>query len=175
MPSARQGRLPRTQPPPPPSASAWRRDPGKRGGCLATAIPDIVVSLCGEHCPSLFWRPPILHTSKTILVVDDDASARKLVVRLLADAGFAVIDVPSPQRALDIAESGEREVALLLSDVRMPKMDGVELARRFTALRPGVGILLMSGFHDHGTVVHRLLQKPFTGDELVSAVESLLG
>lgn len=120
-------------------------------------------------------RPPILqHHDKSILVVDDDASARKLVVRLLAEAGYAVIDAPSAQRALDIAEAEGAAVRLLLTDVRMPKMDGIELARRFTSIRPDAGVLLMSGFHDHGPVAHPLLAKPFTGDELVTAVSSLL-
>ena len=118
---------------------------------------------------------PVSLTQQTILVVDDDASARRLVARLLGDAGYPVIEAPTPHGALEIARERADAIGLLLTDVRMPRMTGLELARRFCVYSPSAGVLLMSGYHDHGDPPHPLLAKPFTPAELLAAVSSSIG
>ena len=120
-------------------------------------------------------RHPIQAERQTILVVDDDASARRLVSRLLEEEGYDVLDAIGPAHALDVAMSHAQRIGLLLTDIRMPVMSGLDLAARFERLVPAAGVLLMSGYHDHGDVRHPLLEKPFTPDELFAAVQRTLG
>ena len=119
-------------------------------------------------------RHPVPNSDHTILVVDDDDSARRLVARLLEEAGYAVLEAPHPHRALELAREHAATIRLLLTDVRMPKMGGVELARRFATLAPAARVLLMSGYFGSGELEHPLLAKPFTPRELLRAVGDLL-
>lgn len=112
--------------------------------------------------------------SDTILVVDDDVSARRLVVRVLEEAGYAVLEADSPSHALALAGDGTHRIALLLTDVRMPHMDGVELAQRFHRLVPQARVLLMSGYHDLRDIAHPLIAKPFIPAELLDLVGATL-
>jgi len=113
-------------------------------------------------------------SSLKILFVDDDALARKVVARQLAALGHEVIPVASGQEALDqLSENTE----LLISDVRMPGMEGPELARRVREQRPDIPILFITGFADHrllrameGLNCH-MLPKPFDRKQLSAAVD----
>lgn len=96
------------------------------------------------------------------------------MVRFLTDAGYAVLEAHGPHRALELVREHAHAIRLLVSDVRMPRMSGVELAGHVSLLAPGAGILLMSGYHDHEEIAHPFLAKPFTPDELLSAVAQVL-
>ncbi len=96
------------------------------------------------------------------------------MARLLAEAGYAVLDAPGPLRALELAREHSGRIRLLVSDIRMPRMTGVELAAQFHQVVPTAGIVLMSGFHDHRELQHPFLAKPFTSDELLDAVVGAL-
>ncbi|MEM1025979.1 MAG: response regulator [Myxococcota bacterium] len=112
--------------------------------------------------------------SLNILFVDDDALARKVVARQLAALGHEVTPLASGAEALDaLAE----ETQLLISDVRMPGMEGPELARRVREKRPDIPILFITGFADHrllrameGLNCH-MLPKPFDRKQLSAAVD----
>ena len=119
-------------------------------------------------------RHPVPTSEQTILVVDDDDSARRLVARLLEEAGYAVLEAPHPHRALELVREHAASIRLLVTDVRMPKMGGIELARRFGALAPGAPVLLMSGYLGCAKPEHPWLAKPFTPLELLGAVAALL-
>ncbi len=82
----------------------------------------------------------------TVLVVDDEAALRGAAARLLARRGYTVLEAGDGVEALGVAERHAGPVHLLLSDVRMPGMDGRELARRFRAARPEARVLLMTGY-----------------------------
>jgi two-component system cell cycle sensor histidine kinase/response regulator CckA len=85
-----------------------------------------------------------------------------------------VLEAAGPQSALDLTAEHAAGIDLLLTDIRMPKMSGIELAERFCTLLPAVPVLLISGYHDHGELPHPLLPKPFTPSELVDAVQVVL-
>jgi PAS domain S-box-containing protein len=118
--------------------------------------------------------------SETILVVEDNAGLRRIVVRQLGEAGYRVLEAPDAEAALTIIESPE-PIHLLLTDVVMPgAMDGRDLARVATARRPSLRTLLTSGFPDArwgGSAPrtgNRLLSKPYRKEELRRTVREVL-
>src|SRR4051812_30223001 len=114
--------------------------------------------------------------SGTILVVDDDAAVLLTTARLLQRAGFETLEVGSPAEALELIR--DEHVDVLLSDVVMPEMTGLELAAAVRERHPGIEVVLMSGFTPAALVRHNLtgdgapaiLQKPIARDELIAAV-----
>jgi PAS domain S-box-containing protein len=118
--------------------------------------------------------------SETILVVEDNAGLRRIVVRQLGEAGYRVLEAPDADAALTIIESPE-PIHLLLTDVVMPgAMDGRDLARVAMARRPSLRTLLTSGFPDGrwgGSTPrtgNRLLSKPYRKEELRRTVREVL-
>jgi two-component system cell cycle sensor histidine kinase/response regulator CckA len=115
---------------------------------------------------------------ETILVVEDDDALRRLVLRILGDACYDVIEADHPQTA--IAAAAATHVDLLLSDVQMPDMWGPRLAARLREDRPGLPVLLMSGVPgdlpsvDASGAPVEMLAKPFAAGTLLSRVASLL-
>jgi signal transduction histidine kinase/CheY-like chemotaxis protein len=116
----------------------------------------------------------------TILVVDDDRTIVRLCERLLARASFEVLSAMDPLDALRILE--RHPVHLLLSDIRMPIMDGFELVSRAKEIQPDLPVLVMTGYGSIENAIqalHRgvdgLILKPFENtSELVRAVQRVL-
>jgi CheY-like chemotaxis protein len=105
-----------------------------------------------------------------VLVVDDDPDVRETIVSMLEPAGFTVVDAASGRQALDVLER-DPTIDILFTDVMMPGISGITLAKRALELRPALRVVLTSAyFRDEG---ERLpcLRKPFQGDELVRALE----
>jgi hypothetical protein len=111
---------------------------------------------------------------KTILVVDDEAEVRNLVREVLTLSGYDVIDTGDPFEARRIAES--RPIHLLLTDVVMPIMNGLELATRVEAVSPTTKVLLMSGYVTAAVkgAGRPLLAKPFRTGDLLDMIRQLL-
>jgi CheY-like chemotaxis protein len=112
-----------------------------------------------------------------ILVVDDEPSLLQFVVMILTQNGHTIISATNGIEALMVYSSYRSEVHLVLTDVLMPGMNGIELAERLRALHPAVKIVLMSGFVPDDIKVPKDLQlitKPFLPDQLVAAVEQTL-
>lgn len=116
-----------------------------------------------------------------VLVVDDDPVVRRAVARFVASAGYQVIESSSPEQGLAAAE--RYPIDLMITDLVMPNMTGVELARRITDIRPGVRVIYMSGFAPDELVAERgrsagpdpiFLQKPFAVDALMPSVFAML-
>jgi len=119
---------------------------------------------------------------ETVLVVEDDEMMRKVVVRALTRSGYRVIEADSPEVALAALETHDGTIHLLLTDVVMPGMSGVELGCRLTSLVPGAKVLYMSGYSDSGVVIHDrpnsglgFIQKPFNSRVLLEKVREILG
>jgi len=115
--------------------------------------------------------------SETILVAEDDEVLRTLLQIALASCGYTVLASASGPAALALAERHAEPIALLVSDVTMPGMEGPELARRLLAIRPGLRVLLLSGYSRDPAVLDagvEFLQKPFRPSALVAEVRRIL-
>jgi PAS domain S-box-containing protein len=117
--------------------------------------------------------------SETILLVEDETSVRDLAQRMLEESGYRVLAAASGSEALLLCATNHEHLDLIVTDVVMPNMRGVEVARRVGDLRPGVRVLFMSGYTDNAIDpgISRsvsFLQKPFTLGELLGAVREAL-
>lgn len=117
----------------------------------------------------------------TVLVVEDEPALREVTRRVLERAGYLVVVAPSGAQAVELVESGDVELDLLLTDVVMPGLSGPEVATRVAAVRPEAAVLFMSGYT--GSALEAagppgkeapLLAKPFTEDQLLVAVHGAL-
>jgi DNA-binding NtrC family response regulator len=111
-----------------------------------------------------------------ILLAEDDASVRTLAERLLKADGFTVLTAGDDKAALEASRKYPGTIDLLLSDVEMPRMGGLDLCRKIVRERPGIKVLLMSS--DPRTAFKNalpFLQKPFSHTTLRVSVEALLG
>jgi two-component system, cell cycle sensor histidine kinase and response regulator CckA len=112
--------------------------------------------------------------AKTILVVDDEPEVRALVREVLTLHGYAVLDTGDPFEARRIAET--QPVHLLLTDVVMPIMNGLDLASKVEAVSPTTKVLLMSGYSTAAVKSsgRPLVSKPFRTADLANAVRQML-
>lgn len=119
--------------------------------------------------------------SLTILVVEDELGIRELVREVLQNAGYEVLTAANGEKALQAVEEHGGPIGLVLTDLIMPGLDGLELARRLGSRQPGIKVVLMSGYGedrideagglDAGVAV---LEKPFTTPVLLAKVRELL-
>jgi two-component system cell cycle sensor histidine kinase/response regulator CckA len=114
---------------------------------------------------------------RTILLVDDDPDVRDLIEMVLDGAGHSVHAVGNAEEAMR-ALSGDPAIELLLTDVVMPGMSGVELARRALALRPHLRVLFITGYTRNIAPEElaraAVLDKPFVPDRLLHAIDRVL-
>lgn len=115
-----------------------------------------------------------------ILVADDEDSVRSFVARALELDGHEVQVAPDGGAAMEIAL--QQEFDLLLTDIRMPVMDGIALALNITAKRPNLKVLLMTGYatekqraHNLDRLIAGIISKPFTIDQISALVKRTLG
>ena len=119
--------------------------------------------------------------SETILLAEDQEMVRRVTRAFLEAQGYAVVEAEDGRSALAVLESGASQFDLLIADVIMPQMGGVELAARARDREPGLRVLLMSGYAEPA-LAHRgeyapgtaLLKKPFTARELLGKVSLAL-
>jgi DNA-binding NtrC family response regulator len=114
-------------------------------------------------------------TPGEILVVDDDARMRELIAKVLAREGYAVRSLPRVWEVLQALEDGP--VDLVISDIRMPEMDGLTLLQEVKRVAPETSVLLMTAFGSIDTAVQAIkagaydyLTKPFKMDEVIVVV-----
>jgi CheY-like chemotaxis protein len=118
---------------------------------------------------------------RRVLVAEDDAVVRTMLQRLLQEAGFEVRTARHGNEALGIALRGSDVFDLVVTDVRMPVMDGWELGRRLRERWPNLPLLYISGYDAELSAATRrtgprqaLLRKPFELDDLIREVGRLL-
>jgi two-component system cell cycle sensor histidine kinase/response regulator CckA len=117
-----------------------------------------------------------------ILLVEDEDGVRKFVHTMLEKQGYTVLEAADSEDALSLVAHSPDRIDLLLTDVIMPRMNGPELAERITRLRPGLGVLFMSGYTDRTIRLQEgfgdesnFIQKPFTPNSLAQRLRELLG
>jgi CheY-like chemotaxis protein len=114
----------------------------------------------------------------TVLVVDDEEVLRSLLARILLDAGLTVAEAPNGRVALDLADALGESLGLVVTDIQMPIMTGLEFVREFHPRYPHIPVLYMTGrmgtapSDDYGD---QLLQKPFTLQTFLARVTGMLG
>jgi len=124
---------------------------------------------------------PAAHGRETVLVVEDESGVRRVVRLALEKQGYKLLVAGSGREAVALAEQHPDTIDLLLTDLVMPEMSGSELAGILRARRPGLAVLLMSGYVEddfvrHGVVSEEVafLHKPFTLAELAAKVRATL-
>ena len=118
---------------------------------------------------------------ETVLVVEDEEAVRRMAARILASAGYTVLEAASGDAALTLCERHRNGIDLLVTDVVMPRMSGKELAERLGRHEPELKVLYMSGYTDDAIVHHGVLEpgtafigKPFGAAEFIRKVREVL-
>jgi two-component system, cell cycle sensor histidine kinase and response regulator CckA len=118
---------------------------------------------------------------ETILVVEDDPRVRSLVRKVLTLRGYRILEAENGHRALELADSHLGSVDLLLTDLVMPGMGGIDLVHHLTEARPGLRCVVTSGYTEDAVMQTQVLPpgatflpKPFTPDELAGTVRQIL-
>jgi two-component system cell cycle sensor histidine kinase/response regulator CckA len=124
---------------------------------------------------------PDVRSSPSILVVDDQATVRRMAHRLLSEWGFRVFEAESGEEAMEVLETAKSGVQLVIVDVVMPFADGVQVTQRIRERWPGQRTLYMSAHPAEVLMEYGLteldapfLAKPFTRDELLTKVSQAL-
>jgi PAS domain S-box-containing protein len=130
--------------------------------------------------PQEFTAPA--KVAETILVVEDESDVRELILDVLKNAGYVVLAADSGEKAEKVCAEHRGPIHLLLADMMLPRMGGMEVARRLAQQRPECKVLYMSGYTDgitrggsnmeHGEA---FIGKPFVPDALLRKVRQVLG
>lgn len=115
--------------------------------------------------------------TQTILLVEDDNSVLIAGRAILKRLGYIVLIATSGNEALQIYQDNQNEITLVLTDVRMPEMDGLELYKALARINPTVKVLLMSAYDFPDLLANGLkgfVKKPFSFDSLGQAVRQAL-
>jgi two-component system cell cycle sensor histidine kinase/response regulator CckA len=120
-----------------------------------------------------------LNGVETVLLVEDEEALRSIGREILEAYGYTVILAGDGLEALEVARNGAGPIQLLMTDILMPKMGGIELAERLSALHSDLKVLYTSGYNDSGAGLRRVpgsryLQKPYAMQELGRTLRELL-
>jgi two-component system cell cycle sensor histidine kinase/response regulator CckA len=138
----------------------------------------------GEEAESPVPQLPVdtvsLHGSETVLLVEDQEALRAIGKQILEAYGYTVLVAGDGVAALEIAHAHPDPIRLVMTDIMMPKMGGIELAERLSTLHPELKILYTSGYNDSGSSIQKVagslyLQKPYGMEDLARTLRELLG
>jgi two-component system, cell cycle sensor histidine kinase and response regulator CckA len=153
-------------------------EPGK-GSTFKIYLPQTQESAVA-HAPDEMLATGSMGTG-TILLVEDEEALLKITAERLSECGYTVLPARDGIHALEIARSYNEPIHLLLTDIMMPRMGGLALARSMSELRPGIRILFMTG-HAEREASYRdairsgaeSIQKPFSHEQLTRLVRQML-
>jgi CheY-like chemotaxis protein len=114
---------------------------------------------------------------ETILVAEDETGVRRFVKDVLSASGYTVLEAANGREAVEIASRHSGPIHLLLTDLVMPEMGGIDLADRLKEIDAGAAVLFMSGYSDRPQSAKArgdLIEKPFTASALLDRVRELL-
>jgi CheY-like chemotaxis protein len=117
--------------------------------------------------------------SPTILIVDDEPRLLTALREILEDAGYGVLSAPNGPEALRVVTHHPDPIDLVVTDLLMPGMGGLDLARQLFVERPTVKVLFLSGYADKETIAAAglaapILQKPISANALLAKVQEVL-
>ena len=114
--------------------------------------------------------------ARTVLVVDDDPDVRTVVRKILLRQGFKVLEAKDGLAAFELLQRLSGGVQLLVTEIQLPRMDGITLGQKVSTDYPKIEVLYMSGFVEE-TIRHipirHFLPKPFRADALAFCVQGL--
>ena len=109
------------------------------------------------------------------------AVLRDVIVRALARKGYRVLEAENGVEALRMVEQYADTIHLMVTDILMPRMGGIELVKRMSEIKPDVAVLLISGHHEEGVTENAhtskalpMLRKPFRTKDLIDTVNNML-
>lgn len=115
----------------------------------------------------------------SILIAEDNPAVREFITRALTSAGHEVTATADGQQALDKLNKSSYDI--LVTDIVMPNVDGIALALKATSLHPDLRIVMISGYaqermraHNIDALVHRIIAKPFSINEICDAVNDAM-
>jgi CheY-like chemotaxis protein len=127
------------------------------------------------------YLAPPPQRSVTILVVEDDDNLRNLLQRTLEAAGFSVLLAANGMEGFRLCQEHDRKIDLMVSDIVMPRLNGIQLSEQVRASHPAMRFLFVTGFAEEFPEVHELikigatiLEKPFLPSEFLRKVEDTL-
>jgi PAS domain S-box-containing protein len=151
-----------------------------RGTRVRIVLPRLVGAAAVMETPENPAATPRAAAAETVLVVEDEASVRDVVVEVLADLGYHALQAPDGPAGLRMLEEGGR-VDLLVTDVGLPGMNGRQLAEQARRLRPGLPVLFITGYAEDalfgdGAVDPglQMLPKPFSIDALAGRIRAMI-
>jgi CheY-like chemotaxis protein len=118
-----------------------------------------------------------MEAKKTILIVDDEDGVRRVAERMLARLGYATISAASGEEAIAIYTAGTQAIDLVIADISMPGMSGIECFHALRAFDPDVRVVLSSGFEKQQSDLPGLtgfIGKPYQLQELRTLISSIL-
>ena len=152
-------------------------EPGQ-GTAVRVYLPRVSESVTDEALPEAVSR---LGGSETVLVVEDQPEVRRFAAGALSAYGYRVMQAPDAEEALRVCERHGAGIDLVLTDVVMPRVSGLELARSLHECCPGTRVLFMTGYTDDAVLRHGALeksadtiQKPFSPEQLAAKVKEVL-
>ncbi|MCD6200157.1 MAG: response regulator [Deltaproteobacteria bacterium] len=123
----------------------------------------------------------VISGSETVLIVEDNDALRDITKKILQKYGYRVLEAENGEKALNISETHEGPIHLLLTDVVMPGMSGSDLSEKLQSIRPETRVIYMSGYTDNAIVHHGILrqdinfiEKPFSPESLGKKVRQVL-
>ncbi len=125
---------------------------------------------------------PVTTGSETVLLAEDQSSIRSALREFLESKGYQVLEAQNGGEALELAERDPGSIDVLVTDVIMPQIRGLELAKRVTELHPDICVIFMSGYSEDVLLENRLLsqgnmtliQKPFDPEDLAQKIRESL-
>jgi len=150
------------------------------GSTFSVYFPAVSETLTVPSDPPAEAEGLVPVASTTILLVEDEDPLRAVVARMLGQAGYRVLDARTPSEARQLFEQHKATIALLLTDVILPEMNGPALAQRLVEISPELRVLFVSGYTEELPILNtpghksKFLAKPFSTATLLAAVAELL-
>jgi PAS domain S-box-containing protein len=149
-----------------------------RGSCFTVYLPRACGPIASEARPTS-ETPAHFADVETVLVVDDEEDVRRLLVDVIRIGAYRVLEARDGEHALEVAANHTGTVELLLTDLVMPRLTGMELADRLRERHPDLKVLFMSGYaeREHLRELHpneQFIPKPFLPAELFRRVNDFL-
>lgn len=149
-------------------------EPG-RGSCFKIHLPLHSHVAPASEPPHQSGRPLMIGNNELILVVDDEHLLRTLAQKILGISGYRVITAANGKEALDCYQQHKDEIALVVTDMMMPVMDGQALIESLIHIKPELKIIVVSGYSNkNNSMIQAFISKPYAREKLLTVIHQVL-